>query len=187
MKKTLTLLLLALPCALPAAGNGRTLNGVTLPPTAQVDARTLKLNGMGLRTKIVFKVYVGGLYLEKNSADGMEIASSEQTKRMELVFLRGVSGEDVAGAIAGGFAANAGPVLPALKDRIEKFRKLIPDVKKGDRLVFIYRPGAGLEVLANGRTVGAVEGKDFSDALFRVWLGEKPSDKALKAGLLGRL
>lgn len=67
-------------------------------------------------------------------------------------------------------------------------KKNIPDVKKGkkgDRLLFVYRPGAGLEVQANGRPLGSIEGKDFSDALFRVWLGGKVSDKTLKKGLLG--
>jgi hypothetical protein len=156
-----------------------------MPVSLSQDGKPLTLNGMGLRTKVVFKVYVGGLYLEKTSREGMSIASSEQIKRMELVFLRSVDGATVAGAISEGFDNNAGAALPALKARIEKFGKLIPDVKKGDRLVFIYRPGAGLEVQANGRTAGSIEGKDFAAALFKVWLGEKPSDKALKAGLLG--
>ena len=98
----------------------------------------------------------------------------------------GGRGAEVGEAITGGFAANAGAGLAALKDRMALFVKMIPDVKKGDRLTFIYRPGGGLEVQANGRKTGAVEGKDFSDTLFRVWLGEKPADKDLKAGLLGR-
>lgn len=185
MKTFAMVLLLALPCALFAAEGGKTLKGVTMPLAMQAEGKTLELNGLGLRTKVVFKVYVAGLYLEKTSRDGMEIASSEQVKRMELVFLRSVSGEDVAKAIADGFDNNAGAALPALKERIVKFGALIPDVKKGDRLVFLYRPGQGLEVRADGKVLGAIDGKDFADALFRVWLGPKPSDKALKTGLLG--
>ncbi|HBA61685.1 MAG TPA: hypothetical protein DCZ92_12905 [Elusimicrobia bacterium] len=185
MKRLAMSLLLALPFTLFAAEATRTLKGVSLPEILALEGKTLALNGLGLRTKVVFKVYVGGLYLEKKSANGMEIAASEQYKRMELVFLRGVSGEDVAGAITGGFEKNAGAGLAALKDRMEKFTKLIPDVKKGDSLVFTYRPGSGLEVQANGKKAGSIEGKDFSDTLFKVWLGEKPADKDLKAGLLG--
>jgi hypothetical protein len=185
MKKIALLLLLTLPRGLFAAGTDMTLKGVTLPGKLQFEGKQLLLNGMGLRTKVVFKVYAAGLYLEKSSTDGLEISASEQVKRIELAFLRSVDGATVAGAIAEGFDNNAGAALPALKERIEKFRKLIPDVKKGDRLVFIYRPGAGLELQAGARTLGLIEGKDFSDALFKVWLGEKPADKALKAGLLG--
>jgi len=185
MRKLAMLLLLTLPCSLCAAGEEMTLKGVSMPAAMQLEGKKLELNGMGLRTKVVFKVYVAGLYLEKTSRDGMEIAASEQLKRMELVFLRGVDGADVAKAIADGFVNNSGPVLPALKDRIAKFGALIPDVKKGDKLLFLYRPGGGIELQANGKTTGSVEGKDFADALFRVWLGPKPSDKALKNGLLG--
>ena len=39
------------------------LAGVTLPDTLKAGEKTLKLNGLGLRKKAVFKVYVGGLYL----------------------------------------------------------------------------------------------------------------------------
>lgn len=184
--KTLALLtLLALPCGLYAAPETKTLKGVSLPVSMELDGKKLQLNGLGLRTKVVFKVYVGGLYLEKTSKDGMEIAASEQVKRIDLVFLRSVDGADVAKAIADGFTNNAGDALPAIKERIARFEKLIPDVKKGDKLSFTYRPGKAVEVEAAGKVAGAIEGKDFADALFRVWLGPKPSDKALRDGLLG--
>jgi hypothetical protein len=185
MKKLALLTLVAFPLCLSAAEGQRTLKGVTMPLSAQVDGRTLVLNGMGLRTKFFFKVYVAGLYLEKPSSDGAEVASSEQFKRLDLVFLRSVGGKTVAEALAEDFANNAGDAMPALKARIERFEKLIPDVKKGGRMSFVYRPGAGLEVLADGSEAGSIEGKDFADMLFRVWVGEKPADKALKAGLLG--
>ena len=51
---------LALGSAAPAAE----LAGVTMPDTDTVEGKTLKLNGLGLRKKMVFKVYVAGLYLE---------------------------------------------------------------------------------------------------------------------------
>jgi hypothetical protein len=40
---------------------------VTLPDTEQVGATKLVLNGMGLRTEFMVKVYVAGLYLEQKS------------------------------------------------------------------------------------------------------------------------
>ena len=42
--------------------------------------RTLKLNGLGLRKKAVFKVYVGGLYLESPSKNAGAILGSDQAK-----------------------------------------------------------------------------------------------------------
>ena len=176
---------MAVPGLVSAAETEMTLKGVSMPVAIQQDGRKLELNGMGVRTKIVFKVYVAGLYLEKTSRDGMAVASSEQLKRIELVFLRSVDGKTVAEAIAEGFSNNAGETLPALNDRIAKMEKMIPDVKKGDRLVFVYRPGTGIEITANGKPAGSIEGKDFADVLFKVWVGDKPADKSLKNGLLG--
>ena len=45
------------------------LAGVSLPDSQQVAGKTLALNGLGLRTKFMVKVYVAGLYLEQKSSD----------------------------------------------------------------------------------------------------------------------
>ena len=62
MKRTASLALLLALAAVPAS-SAREVAGVTLPDTVSVEGKTLKLNGAGLRTKVVFKVYVAGLYL----------------------------------------------------------------------------------------------------------------------------
>ena len=43
--------------------------GVKLPDTVEVDGKTLKLNGAGVRKKFVAKVYVAALYVETPSKD----------------------------------------------------------------------------------------------------------------------
>ena len=53
--------------------------------------------------------------------------------------------------------------------------------------LFTYVPGRGTTVVvgeAEART--RIEGKDFADALFRVWLGEDPVDSDLKDKMLAR-
>jgi hypothetical protein len=62
------------------------LAGITLPDTLKTGDKTLKLNGLGLRKKSVFKVYVGGLYLESASKDGGAIVASDQAKAIRHVF-----------------------------------------------------------------------------------------------------
>ena len=53
--------------------NALELAGVKLPDSAQVGNTSLQLNGAGIRTKLIFKVYVGALYLpqKQTSADAI--------------------------------------------------------------------------------------------------------------------
>jgi Chalcone isomerase-like len=158
--------------------------GVSVPPTLTVDGKTLKLNGAGLRTKVVFKVYVAALYLETPSKDAAGIVSSDQAKAMRLAILRSLKGSQVSEAIAEGFEKNSKAQMGALKARLDKLGTLIPNVEKGDDIVLAYVPGKGTVVQVKGAEKGVVEGKDFADALFSVWLGANPVQDDLKRELL---
>ena len=70
--------LAALVPSRPAAA--KELAGVNMPDTLSVGDKTLKLNGVGLRKKAIFKVYVGGLYLETPSKDAAAILASDQRR-----------------------------------------------------------------------------------------------------------
>jgi len=59
----------ALWLAVAAAVQAGEVAGVKLPESATIEGKTLRLNGMGLRKKVVFKVYVAGLYLEHASKE----------------------------------------------------------------------------------------------------------------------
>ena len=184
MKKAAVLALaLGLITTLPA--RAKEVAGVSLPETATVDGKTLRLNGMGLRKKVVFKVYVAGLYLETPSKDAASVISSDQVKRMQLSVLRSLSSRQVNEAIEEGFEKNSKASMAALKARLEKLATMIPNVEKGDQILLTYVPGKGTVVSAKNAEKGVIEGKDFADALFSVWLGSNPVQEDLKAALLG--
>ena len=183
MKRSVALAILACLTAIPAFA--REVAGVSLPDSAMVDGKTLKLNGAGLRTKMVFKVYVAGLYLEKPSNDAAGVVSSDQVKRMQLFVLRNLSGSQVGDAIREGFEKNSKEQMGALKARLDRLTGLIPDVTKGDQIALTYVPGRGTVVAVRGVEKGVIEGKDFADALFAVWLGANPVQADLKKNLLG--
>lgn len=163
----------------------REVAGVTLPDTTTVEGKTLRLNGAGLRKKVVFKVYVGGLYLENPSKDAAQVISSDQIKRMQLSVLRSLTTAQVTEAIEEGFEKNSRSSMGALKARLAKLGTMIPNVEKGDQILLTYVPGRGTVVSAKGMEKGVIEGKDFADALFAVWLGANPVQPDLKTALLG--
>ena len=185
MKKAAVLALaLGLVTALPALA--KEVAGVSLPETATVEGKALKLNGMGLRKKVVFKVYVAGLYLETSSKDAASVISSDQVKRMQLSVLRSLSSHQVNEAIEEGFEKNSKANMAGLKARLEKLGTMIPNVEKGDQILLTYVPGKGTVVSAKNAEKGVIEGKDFADALFSVWLGANPVQEDLKEALLGK-
>lgn len=160
------------------------LAGATLPDTLKAGEKTLKLNGLGLRKKAVFKVYVGGLYLESPSKDAAAILSADQAKAIRMHFLRDLTKAQLVEAFQEGFDANVKD-RAAQKAAFDRMLALVPDVKEGSTLTFTYLPGKGTALSAGSKELGVFEGKGFADAVFAIWLGPKPPSEDLKKGLLG--
>jgi len=186
MKATLSALVLSLTLALPALAKEKEVAGVKFPDTVSVEGKELKLNGAGLRTKAIFKVYAAGLYLETPGKDSAQVISSDQVKRVRMYMLRDLEKKKITEAISEGIEKNNKAQMGALKARLDTFNAAIPDLKKGDELVLTYVPGKGTSVQSKSGQQISVEGKDFADALFGVWLGKDPVDDDLKDGMLGK-
>jgi len=164
--------------------------GIKFDDSAKVAGKDLKLNGLGLRTKIVFKVYAAGLYLPEKSKNVAEIMKQEGPRRVTLVMMRDVSSEDFGAAYMKGLNDN---VAMAEKSKIvtqlskvgEMFASM-QGLKKGDVLTLDWVPGAGSVYTLNGKKIGeTIPELDYYNAMLRIWLGDKPVDSSLKAALLG--
>lgn len=184
MKRMLVSAALALSLATPVMA--KEVAGVKVAETASVSGKELKLNGAGLRKKFIFDVYIAALYVENTSKDPAQIITSDQPKRVVMTMLRDLDKKSIVDAVVSGFESNAGPNMPKLKERLDKFAASIPDVKKGDQLTITYLPEQGTTVTSKSGKEAKVEGKDFADAMFAVWLGKEPVQESLKNGMLGK-
>lgn len=155
-----------------------------MPETVNVAGKELRLNGVGLRKEKIFKVYVVGLYLESPTRSARAAVETDQAKRIVLVMLRDVGRAPFLEAVEAGIERNSGEVMPALRKRLDRLKRALPDLKKGNILDFTYVPGVGTLVRGQGEEM-AIPGKDFSEALFSVWLGPDPVDRGVKRKLLG--
>jgi len=160
------------------------LEGAKLADTLKAGEKTLKLNGLGLRKKAMFKVYVGGLYLESPSKDAGAILASDQAKAIRMHFLRDLTKAQLVEAFQEGFEANVKDKA-AQKTAFDKMLALVPDVKEGSTLTFTYLPGKGTTLHGGNKELGVFAGKGFADAVFSIWLGPKPPSEELKTGMLG--
>ena len=161
------------------------LAGVTLPDTQQLGSTTLVLNGLGLRTKYMLKIYVAGLYVQQKSQDPKVLLTTEAPKRLIMQFVRGLSRNRVADAFHEQFEDNSPDAMKTMKADIDRFLGALEPVKEGDQMNFTYVPGAGTTVALNGKEKLTVAGQGFATVLFSVWLGPKPPTEDLKKGLLG--
>jgi hypothetical protein len=184
MRRLLKAVSICLAVVLAPVVSAKEKAGVKLPDTVTVADKALQLKGLGVRTKVVFKVYVAGLYVEDATKDAAAILAADAPRRVHLVMLRDVDKQAISDAIREGFTKNSKAQLPALSDRLKAFTDALPDLKSGDQLVFTYVPGKGTELQGKAQNK-VIEGKDFSDALLSVWLGPAPVDSGLKKDLLG--
>ncbi|MCC6128588.1 MAG: chalcone isomerase family protein [Acidobacteria bacterium] len=170
--------------ALPVSA--KEMAGVNLPDTTTIAGKTLKLNGLGLRKKAIFKVYVGGLYLETPTKDANTVLTGDVPKAVSMQFLRSVERAKLVETYQEGFQANAAAKMGAQKANIDKFLALVKDVKDGTKWTFAYIPGTGTIINQDGKDTGTIEGKDFAEVLFSLWFGPKPPSDDLKNGMLGK-
>ncbi len=168
--------------------NARQLDDVTLPDSVIVDGTdvTLRLNGMGYRTKFIFDVYVGGLYTESRVESRDAVQALKGPKRIVLHMVREVSREKMTAALNDGFKKNTSEKqLEKLQPRLKTFDSYFPDLKVGDVVLLDFIHATGVRVSINGEVKGIIEGADFYSSLLDVWLGEEPADDDLKDAMLG--
>ena len=166
------------------------IEGVKFEPTVQVGGTALQLNGAGIRTRAVFKVYAAGLYVPQKANSAAALLAQKGPRRVAIGMLRNVDADSFAGALNDGLKANlTEQQLAGFKGQVDALNanlKAVGEAKKGDLINFEFTPEEGTRVLVNGQPRGtAIPGDDFFAAVLRIWIGDKPVDGALKKALVG--
>lgn len=154
-------------------------------PTYQVRNLTLTLSGAGVLKYLGFiTIYDGALYLPPGVPG--DRALEDVPKRLEVEYRRSFKAEDFGPATIAGIRKNVDPqTFAALRDRIAYHNSLYMDMSPGDRVSLTYLPSVGTLLEINGRLRGTIQGADFAEALFSMWLGDRPFDETFKRSLLG--
>lgn len=160
------------------------IEGVSFPARYEVAGSRLDLTCVGLlRYKLFIKAYVAALYL--GSGARSQDVFDDVPRRLELSYFWNINGADFGKAGEQILEQNVdAATLARLRPRLDQISALYESVKPGDRYSLTYIPGRGTELALNGQPKGIVEGADFAAAYFRIWLGERPIDTALRDQLL---
>lgn len=183
----LTAGVLLLPAMTTAATAATEIAGVKVDDKVQLNGGELLLNGAGLRSRFMFKVYVASLYLPRKTGSSAEVYEAP-TRRISMQMLRDVDADSMFGALRDGLRDNLDETrLAALQPQIGQFEAVmrrVGTVHSGDRITLDFFAD-NVAVSYNGDARGSVGGGGFANALLRVWLGDKPVDGGLKKALLG--
>ncbi len=157
----------------------------------QVAGSELLLNGTGVRAVAWFKGYAAALYLRSPVRSAAQAVAAPGPKRLQLVMLQKVPAEEFVKAFRKGLQRNTPEAeLPQLRERMAQFEALVAatgTVHKGDVVNLDLEPGRGTAFRLNGTLRGeAIAGEDFYAALLRSFVGDRPYDRELRAGLLGQ-
>ena len=151
----------------------------------------LVLNGTGVRAVAWFKGYAAGLYLPRRAGDALAVQALPGPKRLRMVMLQDVPAAEFSKAFVKGVSRNTEAAeLEALRPRMEQFARAIDEggqVRRGDVIDLDFLPAQGTLMMLNGQRRGpALPGEDFYRALLRSFVGTRPFDEKLRAGLLGQ-
>lgn len=181
---------LATPWLAAARSPAVLVEGHRYPSEVQVAGARLALNGTGVRAVAWFKGFSAALYTGSPAATAAQVLALPGPKRLEMVMLHDVPAGEFVKAFHKGMARNSPRErVDRLLPRMARFEAMIAGlgkVRKGDVVDLDFDPGAGTLFVHNGRRIGdVIAGDDFYDALLLSFVGERPYDDRLKAGLLG--
>jgi hypothetical protein len=156
----------------------------------------MSLLGVGVRTKsfLKIKVYAIGLYVADSALSGplavhdgkvgtsafyADLVTGDFEKQLVLKLVRDLSAEQIQGA----FRSH---MLSVDETLLNQFVSYFAGTKAGQECVLRWVPGGILETRVGGVAKPAIADKAFSQAVFTIWLGDKPDHDQVRRRLVSR-
>ena len=181
------LVVVSLSLAMPNVSNARGMAGRELAETVARGGRTLKLDGVGLREKFLFDIYVLGAYTESGSCDPARMVGDDEAKLLRMEFVRNVPAGRLQSEVRKMVSTRV-PKAASDKDRLQSETFILMynfDVTSETIVEMLYVPGTGTIVTRNGESMGPVlPGKPFQEVLWSTYVGSDPCSPSTKKQIL---
>ena len=182
-KLTMTVMTLLLAAGVQAAA----VNGLELANKVIVGRQDLLLNGAGMQTRVIFKVYVGSLYVPAKTYNLAGVPAKEP-RRIQLDILRKLSADQLIDALTDGIKENSSAEeLAAIKPQVNQMVATMKSFNEGNQkdVVTLDFVDGITRIELNGAAKGSIPGEPFNSVLARIWLADKPVHTDLKQVMLG--
>lgn len=109
---------------------------------------------------------------------------SAQPFALELAYMRDFDAVDVANRSILEMRRSATISDEQAKVWTAEMLRVFPNLKKGDRVMGVNKPGVGVAYLVNGKPTGEIHDLEFARLFFGIWLSSKTSEPKLRRALL---
>jgi hypothetical protein len=184
MKKILIMTLLTL-ALIPAFSDSK-IAGVSVGDSVSYEGTTFTLNGAGIRTKVIIRLYVGSLYTTQSVTDPQPVLAGPVPSVIRLdIISKIITSELMKETIEEGFDKAMNGNTAPLRQEIDDFIAIFSDeISKGDQFTFVSLPGKSLTAYKADRKLATINNDRFRQTLFTIWLGEDPADAKLKKAMM---
>ena len=153
----------------------------TQRPELRTELPQSRLIGRAHLTVWGFQVYDATLWANPGfTADSI----ASQPLALELSYLRNFDSRDIAERSIAEMRRSASIDDDQARKWMAAMVKAVPDVKKGDRVIGVHRPGVGAWFWTNGKATGEIRDAEFAKLFFGIWLSPNTSEPALRKSLL---
>ncbi len=142
---------------------------------------TPRLVGQHRFTYWGFEVYDASLW---SSNAFVPEAWAKQRLVLELRYLRDFNGADIAQRSIDEIHGQRALTTAQKQIWLAALERLIPNVRKGERLSGVYSPDKGMQLLHQDRLVGEVADIELAQRFFGIWLAPETSQRQLRQQLL---
>ena len=140
-----------------------------------------QLIGKAHLTVFGFQVYDARLWANPNFVAG---DYTSQPLGLELTYLRNFKALDIAERSIKEMRRSAAISEAQETKWLADLQRVVPDVKKSDRVLGIYKPGVGADFWVNGKPTGEVADAEFAKLFFGIWLSPKTSEPQMRNRLM---
>ena len=187
------LAILALIASFALHATAQTAASSNAPPSVSTDDSRVEFAGALPQSRLVgstrlavwgFQVYDARLWAGPGaSADKL----TSQPFALELTYLRAFESTDIATRSITEMRRSASISEMQAKTWMDEMQRVIPNVKSGDRVMGLHRPGLGAQFWVNGKQAGEVRDVEFARLFFGIWLSPKTSEPKMRLALLAGL
>ena len=172
---------------LVGTASARTILEQEVPDALTLGSHDFVLNGAGVRSKFVYDIYISALYLVQTSQDAREIIEADEPMAIRLYIISDLLTEErLIKYTYDGFKKSTNNNLAGIEDQVEVLLDSFRDsVNNEDVFDFVYSPDTGTEIFHNGQSKAIAVGLSFKQAVWGIWLSDKPVTVHLKNQMLG--